>query len=146
MERGLRGVGGELCLPRTAPHPTPLNTAAAKEQCAEQEAGCAEEGRAQWEAAGLPHPPPGHPSGWPHRHPDPEAPSPSGSHGPPPWPPGSAGLLSCRWTAKTGYMDCHSSDPPGDTGYEGVSARFPQISQTLQQTRFLDLSLPLLAV
>lgn len=50
------------------------------------------------------------------KHPDPEAPSPSCSHGPLQWPPGSAGLLFCRWTARIGYRDCHSSDLPGDTG------------------------------
>lgn len=46
----------------------------------------------------------------------PEAPSPSGSRGPPRQPPGSAGLPSCKWTAGTGYRDCRSSDLPRDTG------------------------------
>lgn len=125
MVRGLRDMGGELCLLQRAPHPTPLNTTSGKQQCVEQEERCAEEGRVQWEAAGFPHLPPGRPSGWPHQRPDPEAPSPSGSRGPPQWPPGSAGPLSYRWTAGTGYTDCHSSDLPGDTRCKGVSAPSP---------------------
>ena len=60
----------------------------------------------------------------------PEAPSPSGSRGPPRRPPGSAGPPSCRWTAGTGYRDYRSSDLPRDTGRGAVSVSLPQVSQT----------------
>lgn len=80
--------------------------------------GHAKKGRMPWEAAGLhlPPPSPGSPSGWPHPGAAPEAPSPSGSHGPPQPPPGSAGLPSCRWMARTGCRDYRSNDLPKDTG------------------------------
>lgn len=117
---GAQGCGwGALLPPKQLPAPTLSNiTPSGTEQFGEREEGCAKEGRTLWEAAGV-HPPPpspGSPSGCPIQRPAPEAPSPSGSHGPLRRLPGSAGLPSCRWMAKIGYRDCHSSDLPRDTG------------------------------